>query len=192
MSGTTTSQQHQQQPEPRGEHIRRLAKLIDGIEIAMLTTVDRDGSLRSRPMATQKTEFDGDLWFFTHAGAPKVEETRADEHVNLSYASPSDNRYVSVSGTATLVRDRAKAEELWQPALKAWFPGGLDDPRLGLLRVHVEKAEYWDAPSGMLVQVAGFVKAAVTGQPSRPGENEKLTLDPYPEEAGRTGRRAEH
>jgi general stress protein 26 len=125
-------------------------------------------------MATQEAPFDGNLWFFTSAASPKVDEIEDEHHVQLSYASPEDNRYVSVSGRATVVRDRAKAEELWSPAMKAWFPDGLDDPELALLRVHVEAAEYWDSPSSTMVHIVGFVKAVSTGQPYQPGENEKL------------------
>jgi general stress protein 26 len=156
--------------------IEKIRDLIKGIRFAMLTTIDEDGSLRSRPMATQEAEFDGDLWFFTAAGSPKVDEVERDERVNVSYAAPDDNRYVSLSGTARLVRDGTKAKELWTPALKAWFPEGLDDPDLALLRVRVEKAEYWDSPSSKMVQLAGFVKAIATGQRADLGENEKLDL----------------
>lgn len=157
--------------------IEKIRDLIKDIRFAMLTTIDEDGSLRSRPMGTQEAEFDGDLWFFTGASSAKVDEVERDERVNVSYAAPDDNRYVSISGTARLVRDRAKAKELWNPVLKAWFPDGLDDPDLALLRVRVEKAEYWDAPSSKMVQLAGFVKAIVTGKRADGlGENEKIDL----------------
>ena len=157
--------------------IEKIRDLIKGIRFAMLTTVDTDGSLRSRPMATQEAEFDGELWFFTGASSPKVDEVERDHRVNVSYAAPDDNTYVSVSGTARLVRDKAKAKELWNPALKAWFPEGLDDPDLALLRVRVEKAEYWDSPSSKMVQLYGLAKAVLTGKRADDiGENEKIDL----------------
>ena len=159
--------------------VEKIRDLIKGISFAMLTTVDEDGSLRSRPMQTQEAEFNGELWFFTSASSPKVDEVRSDQRVNVSYADPDDNRYVSLSGTASLVRDPAKIKELWKPALKAWFPDGLEDPDLALLRVKVEKAEYWDSPSSKMVQLAGFLKAIATGQRlDYAGENEKIELDP--------------
>ena len=158
--------------------LEQLREKIKDIRIAMLTTIDEDGSLRSRPMATQETESDGELWFFTAAGSAKAGEVERDHRVNLSYADPDDQRYVSVSGTARMVRDRAKAEELWNPILKAWFPKGLDDPELALLRVQSEKAEYWDSPSSKMVQLVGFIKAVTTGKRYEPdpGENEKIEL----------------
>ena len=161
-----------------GEDVRKLAELIKGIGVAMLTTVEDDGSLHSRPMVTQETGFDGSLWFFTWRDTAKVHEIQRDQHVGLSYASPSDDRYVSVSGRARLVDDPATAKELWNPTLKAWFPKGLDDPNLGLLCVDVQKAEYWDAASGKLVQLYGFAKAILTGKgyAGEGVEHEKLTL----------------
>ena len=146
------------------ENVRKLRDMIKGIRVAMFTTVEPDGSLRSRPMYTQDAEFDGQLWFFTWLDTAKVNEIHREQHVNLSYASPSDERYVSVSGRARLVQDRKKAEELWNIGLKAWFPKGLDDPNLGLICVDAEKAEFWDSPSSSLVQLIGFTKAIVTGK----------------------------
>ncbi len=160
----------------RNEAIRKLGEMIKDIDFAMLTTVEADGTLRSRPMSTQRIEFDGNLWFFTRASAPKVDEVRRDERVNVSYAKPDEQRYVSVSGTAEIVRDREKIEELWSPALKAWFPKGLEDPDIALLKVSAEQAEYWDSSSSAMAHLFGFVKALATGQSYQPGENEKINL----------------
>jgi general stress protein 26 len=162
--------------DDRNENISKIAKLIEGIEFAMLTTIDEDGTLRSRPMATQQAEFDGEIWFFTYANSHKVHEVEQYNQVNLSYADPDDNRYVSISGTASLVRDRQKMEELWNPVLKAWFPNGLDEPGIALLKVTATKAEYWDSPSSSIVQLIGFTKAIVTGETYKPGENEKINI----------------
>lgn len=74
------------------------------------------------------------------------------------------------------MKDKARAKELWNPIYKAWFPDGLDDPNLALIRVDVDQAEYWDSPNSKVVQLAGFVKAIVTGQRAEGGENEKINL----------------
>lgn len=158
--------------------IETLREQINDIKIAMLTTVDEDGSLRSRPMGTQELEFDGDLWFFVSDTSPKVQEIRHEQQVNVSYADPASNRYVSVSGRGVIVHDKAKMEQFWNPFLKAWFPDGLESPDIALLKVMVDKAEYWDYTSGKLVQLIGFIKAVVTGEPSDlGGKNEKLTIN---------------
>ncbi|HEY0051485.1 MAG TPA: pyridoxamine 5'-phosphate oxidase family protein [Pyrinomonadaceae bacterium] len=161
--------------DKRQESIRKLNDLIGDIEVAMLTTID-GGSLRSRPMQTQDFELDGDLWFFTSSKTHKAEEIEKDNRVNVSYAEPGSNSYVSISGTAEIVRDRAKIDEYWNDILKAWFPEGKDSPDLVLLKVAVEQAEYWDSPSSTIVQLAGFVKAMVTGERADGGENRKIDL----------------
>ena len=101
----------------------------------------------------------------TGLDSSKVNEVGREHQVCVAYANPDDQVYVSVSGTAQITRDRQKIEELWSPVYKAWFPQGLEDPNVALLFVDVDKAEYWDAPSGRLVQLAGFVKALATGKP---------------------------
>jgi|SRR5690606_14194598 len=159
----------------RDEAIQKIRELTEGIDFCMLTT--NDGAvLRSRPMSTQQSDFDGDLWFFTSEDTRKVEEIEKDPHVAVAYSDPGKNRFVSVSGRASMLRDRAKMEELWSPVHKAWFPDGLEDPKLCLLKVEVEQAEYWEGSSSTLIQLFGMVKAIATGQEASYGENEKFQL----------------
>jgi len=139
--------------------IRKVAMMIRGIKVAMLTTSSPDGALHSRPMATQEADFDGTLWFFSRASSGKVGEIQADAEVNLAYASPDDHRYVSLSGRASIVRDREKMQELWGPAARMWFARGLDDPDLILLRIEVRTAQYWDMLVGGMVVLPNFEAA---------------------------------
>ena len=158
------------------ENLRKLIDKIKDIDIAMMTTQEPDGMLRSRPMRTMETKEDGVLWFFTGYESAKSQELKQDSHVNLSYAKPGDNLYVSVSGRATLSRDKAKIDELWNPAFKAWFPEGKDDPNIGLIKVTIDHAEYWDAPNSAVVHLIGVAKAVVTGERYQPGDNKKINL----------------
>lgn len=161
--------------DSREDSIRKLKELIEGIDFCMMTTVD-GGHLRSRPMSTQVAEFDGEVWFFTRDNTHKIDEIEKDNRVCLGYSDPGDSTYVSVSGRAEVTKDRAKMEELWNPILKAWFPDGLDDPNICLMKVKVDQAEYWESPSGKVVQLLGFVKALATGQEADYGENKKIEL----------------
>ena len=157
-------------------NLKKLLDKIKDVKIAMMTTVDNDGALRSRPMKTQQQEADGNLWFFTGYESAKSHEIEHDAHVNLSYANPDDNLYVSVSGRAQLLRDQQKIDELWSSDMKAWFPDGKEDKNIGLIRVKIEKAEYWDTPSNTMVTLFGMAKAAITGEPAKGGENKKINL----------------
>lgn len=143
----------------------------------MLTTMTSEGAHVSRPMGLQQVEFDGDLWFFASEDSDKVAEISAEASVNVSFSDSKASSWTSVSGTAEIVHDRAKAEELWNPILQAWFTDGLDTPGLTLIKVHADTAEYWDGPSSKVVRLVGMVRAAVTHNPDAvPGENETVTL----------------
>ncbi|HEX2829693.1 MAG TPA: pyridoxamine 5'-phosphate oxidase family protein [Burkholderiales bacterium] len=158
-----------------GEDFARLRELIEDIRIAMMTTQDADGTLRSRPIQTLRCADDGMLWFFTSASSPKVAEAQAGGwQVNLSYANPGKQDYVSISGRASLSRDRALMEALWNNWVEVFFPKGLDDPDLALLRVDIEKAEYWDSPGTAVGRAYAIAKARLTGDKDAIGDNVKI------------------
>ena len=134
-------------------NIRKLATMMRNVKVAMLTTIGADRTLHSRPMATQEADFDGTLWFFTQVSSEKTSEIRVNPRVNASYVSADDHHHVSLSGNASVIQDRDKMQELWSPAYRAWFPQGLEDPELGLLKVDVEQAEFWDMLSSSMVSL---------------------------------------
>jgi general stress protein 26 len=157
----------------------KLQSLINRISVAMLTTVGADGALRSRPMQTRLAEADGTLWFFTDDYSELVREVSEEHQVGLTYAEPKQQQYVSVSGTATLVHDRERMRQLWHPAVKAYFPRGLDDPRLALLRVRIESAEYWDAPTNRMVQAYAFARSILTGDRAAIGDHKHVDVQGF-------------
>jgi general stress protein 26 len=140
--------------------IEHLAELIKGIRIAMMTTVCKDGSLCSRPMAAQEPPFDGGLWFFKKADSAKVGEVEEEGQVSLTYENSLESVYVSLSGRATLVQDRQQIEKLWRDDLMMWFPKGVRDPEIALLRVDVDKWTYWDGRSNEMLEHCGNLKDA--------------------------------
>lgn len=162
-----------QQPQASAE-MAKLAEIVEESRIAMMTTLEPDGAMRSRPLATLQMDSEGALWFFTAESSPKVEEIKQHRRVNLSYANLGEQDYVSISGVAEIVRDRQKMRDLWTPWVEPWFPKGVDDPDLILLRIVVEDAEYWDAPSGRAKRLYGLAKAMTTGDTSKLGENAKV------------------
>ena len=151
----------------------KLWSLIKAAKFAMLVT-DDDGHLRGRPMVANQEGFDGTLWFFTHASSHKVAEVRKDDRVCVTYAEPEKQDYVSFSGRAALVHDRAEIDKRWSSAAAAWFPQGKDEPDVALIKVTVDQAEYWDAPSSKVVRVLGYAKAKVTGSTPNFGENRRV------------------
>jgi general stress protein 26 len=163
--------------QTRENDLEKLREMVKDIDFCMLTTIDEGGALHSRPMSSNgDIDADGDIWFFTKASSHKVSEIAKLPKVNVSFADPDNQRYISVSGTAQLVRDPARIDELWRPEFKIWFPEGKDDPEIALLRVNLEKAEYWDSPSSTIGYALSFVSSLVTGKEPDLGENKKMNL----------------
>lgn len=155
-------------------HIERLNAMIDSVEIAMLTSVGDDGSLHSRPMTVQAVQDDGTLWFFVSAATSAAYESGEMGSVNVSYVDAKRSIFISISGTASISDDREKMAKLWDPQLSAWFPKGLEDPELRLLRVQIERAEYWDVAQNALSLLAGFARKAITGKTEGIGTHERI------------------
>ena len=153
------------------DDLQKLREMVEAIDFCMLTTIDERGDLHSRPMSSNgDIDQNGDMWFFTGAFSHKVDEIKKTSRVNVSFADPQNQNYISITGRARLVRDRKKIDELWRPQFEMWFPEGKDDPNIGLLCVKIEKAEYWDSPSSTISYALNFVSALVTGEEPDLGE----------------------
>lgn len=124
---------------------RDLAEIILLFRVGMMTTMSTDGTLKSRPMMSQRIPFDGVLWFFLAAEAGEEDQRKNEGPVNVSYSLLESQQYLSVSGHAKLVFDRQKIDELWNSDVEPWFPDGPKDPRLALLQVQVTSWEFWDS-----------------------------------------------
>ena len=160
------------------ENLQKIRDMVKDIDFCMLTTSDEKGDLHSRPMsANGDIDPNGDLWFFTGVSSHKVSEIEKLPKVNVSFADPENQHYVSITGKAQLVRDRNKIEELWKPEFKMWFPEGKEDPEIALLRISLEKPEYWDSPSSTIGYALSFVSSLVTGKEPDFGENKKLEFE---------------
>ena len=159
------------------ENVQKLYDLIEELEVAMFTTRRTDGRLVSRPMANQKRAAGADLWFVTTRGSEKLEEIAHDPQVNLAYYKDRTREWVSVSGRARAVEDRAKIHELYQPDWRAWFgdeggekDGTPDDPRMVLIGVDVEQAMFLQLNKPQAVVLFEVVKGMVTGKAPQLGE----------------------
>ncbi|WP_345523782.1 pyridoxamine 5'-phosphate oxidase family protein [Nocardioides conyzicola] len=142
------------------EDQKKLVDLMSDMPIAMLTTYGVDGP-RSLPMARQEVEPSAEMWFIS---ARDTAHTRAIQHnptVSLTFSARDS--WVAVTGTATVVDDAAKLEELWNTFAEAWLPGGPEDPNATLIRVDVEHGEYWDTPGSKVASLISFAKTKLTG-----------------------------
>ncbi len=167
------------QPGDDAADREKLWALIKGIRFAMFTTRHHNGHLHSRPMTTQNSavEEDSSLWFFMSRKGEPVADVVTDPVVNVVYADPGEDSYVSVSGIAAVIEDVAKKRLLWSKLNEAWFPGGPTDPDLALVQVKIVHANFWDVKESQIVQLFKIAKAAITGAPLKDmGEHGEIRM----------------
>src|SRR5947209_17412104 len=168
---------------PLEKKLDDLYKLIDGIEVAMVTTRRADGHLVSRPMQTQRRTTGTDLWFMTNIESEKFEELARDPHVNVAYYKDRTREWVSISGRAILSRDRDLIDSLYQPDWKAWLgdegdgrrDGGPHDPRIALILVEADSVVYSKSDRPMPLVLFQVVKSMITGEPPKVADLRELS-----------------
>lgn len=148
------------------EALEKLKSLAEDIKICMLASSDTNHNLYGRPMTTMEVSDDGTLWFFTADNTTAAQQAAKQSDVCLNYAHPAKNAYLTVQGTAELVNDKKKIKELWTPMLKIWFPDGIDDPSITLLKVTPVQAHYWDSDASRVSLLFAWIKANITGDAS--------------------------
>ena len=155
--------------------LEKLGDLIDGVEVAMLTTHAADGSMVSRPLQTLKFDGGGELVLFTSISSRKIGELTENHDVNLAYSNPSKQIYVSVRGTARIDRDRATIDALWSPVQNVFFPQGKEDPDLVVLRVRVRDAAYWESAGNFIARALDFAQGMLSREPRDLGKSGTLS-----------------
>lgn len=156
------------------DHARAAWERLSRARFVMLTTLDEDGGIYSCPMTLQQAE-DGVLWFFTSTTTPTAQAIERDPRAGIALMA-DDQFYASVYGTASLVNDRARMRELWDTMVEAWFPQGVEDPHLTLLRLDIVRGEYWDSDQNSLLKMFEIGKAIATN--TRPNVGKKGTIEP--------------
>ena len=133
-------------------------------------------------MFTSSIDDEGNVWFFTNEFSEKINEVSKDNIVHLIYSHPGKNIYVNARGSCTLVIDRKKMEELWHSSLKNWFPEGLDDPKICLIKVSTESAHFWNHASSKMGLLFQMISSITKGDQYKETEKGKLNLAPNQEE----------
>jgi len=151
----------------------KLKELLEEFGVAMLVTHNSAGDFRARPMALADVEADGSVWFATDRNAEKVNELTGDNRAAVTMQSST--KFVSLTGTASLIDDREKVRKLWKMAWSVWFPGGKDDPNILLLKVVGKEGEYWDNSgiNGLKYLIAAG-KALITGKRAELDDDPKI------------------
>ena len=163
--------------QEQNQNVEKLIEMVKDTRVCMLITNEKDAENSSgRPMSISKVDEGGNMWFFTKASSYKVDEIEENKKVSISITNESSNNYLMIHGTATLVNDKGKMKELWSSILKAWFPLGLEDPDMTLIKVTPSEVNYWDSSSSKMVVLFNMLKAIVTGKVYEEGEHGKINL----------------
>lgn len=178
-TGLATAQEfaHDEAQDAPDPSFEKFWDIVKSCRFAMLTTVEQDGSLRSRPMTTIQKEFGGTIWFIAPAESDAALAIAANEEVNVAYADVDKADFVSVSGIASVIGNIAIKEKLWNPMVQAWFPQGPSSPGVVVLKVDATHAEYWDSQSNKLVRLFSMASAMMSGTPPKNiGEHRAVKL----------------
>ncbi|WP_207423364.1 pyridoxamine 5'-phosphate oxidase family protein [Desertivirga brevis] len=161
----------------RHENIEKFRDMVDNLDIAILSTYNGT-EIKSRPMATTEVDNEGNIWFFTDEYSGKVDDVESEHKVSISYSDSTTSTYVVVNGSATVVTDRAKMEKLFNSTVKAFFPKGVVDPRLALLKIKPYDIEYWTNhhDEGMLRFMGILGSSPVADDELHHGEHGKINL----------------
>jgi general stress protein 26 len=157
-------------------HVAELAAKIRPVRFAMFTTLDENGHLVSQPMTIIESDDSGGMWFYTSTLTELWENIAHHPEVNLTFVDQEHSLFVSVSGTAERIVERARIRAMWNAAVQAWFPNGPEDEHAVLVRVAPHAAEYWDSNDSKMVRMFAYAKAALTGNTPDGGEHGKIEL----------------
>jgi general stress protein 26 len=163
--------------QEQNQNVEKLIEMVKDARICMLITNEKNSeNVSGRPMSISKIDADGNIWFFSKASSYKVDEIEESKKVSIAITNESSNNYLMIHGTATLVNDKSKMKELWSPIMKAWFPLGLDDSDMTLIKVIPNEVNYWESSSSKMVVLFNLLKAIVTGKEYAEGEHGKINL----------------
>jgi|AntRauMFilla1563_2_1112583.scaffolds.fasta_scaffold07690_1 general stress protein 26 len=161
----------------QNQNIEKLIEMVKGAHTCMLITNEKDTeNLSGRPMGINKIDDDGTIWFFTRASSYKVDEIEESKNVSIAITNESSNNYLMIHGTAILVNDKTKMQELWSTIMKVWFPLGLDDPDMTLIKVTPNEVNYWDSNSSKMLVLFNTLKAIITGEEYNEVKHGKINL----------------
>jgi len=149
--------------------VKKIREIAKDANICMFVTDLATLPLMGRPMATQEVDDEGNIWFMSDKNSDKNKDIERDEQVQLFYSHTGNYEYLSIYGSAEIVNDRSKIEELWTPMAKTWFKDGKDDPNISLIKVTPEDAYYWDTKNNKMVSLIKFAMGAMGITPKDDG-----------------------
>lgn len=147
------------------EAVNKIKVLVEKTSTCFFCSEIRTGkSFSTRPMSVQKVDNNANFWFLSADDSYKTDEIQTDPTVQLLFQGSSYSDFLNIYGIATLSKDKEKIKQLWKPILKDWFTGGIDDPRITVIKVTPTEGYYWDTKHGAAVAFVKQIAGAVMGK----------------------------
>jgi general stress protein 26 len=148
-----------------GEGLKKMKALIEKASSTCFFCTNMNGNhFTTRPMAVQKTDEEGNLWFLSAIDSHKNEDIKQNPAVQLLFQGSPHSDFLSVYGTASISQDKAKIKELWEPIIKTWFTEGVEDPRITVIKVEPTQGYYWDTKHAQVVSLFKRLVGAAIGK----------------------------
>jgi general stress protein 26 len=160
----------QEMEDPRkdlsgGDAITVIREIVEHADTCFFcTSSSSSDSTGVRPMSVRKIDEQGDLWFLSATDSHKNHDIAADPTVTLYFQSSPHSGFLQLTGRGHISRDPEKIRELWNPMIKTWFTGGVEDPRITVIRVTPRDGYYWDTKHGGAIAAMKMVVGAVIGK----------------------------
>jgi general stress protein 26 len=146
------------------EAIKKIRELAEAARVCLMITNLDSKPLSIRPMASQKVDEQGYVYFMAVRSSDAVSHIQSSSEIQVTWSNRDRSEYMSLYGRGEVYRDQAEIDEMWNSFVKTWFPEGKDDPELVVIRFKPESGYYWDTQHGKIVQLLGMVTGAVTGK----------------------------
>lgn len=156
--------------------VKKLQAMAKEVRVCMFCTYDIDNRLQTAPMSANKVDEEGNIWFISDKNSKRNEDLASNATTDLIFGDPAHENYIAVHGSGEVLYDKERIKELWNPIVKTWFQGGVDDPNISVIKVTPDDAYYWDTKHGKMVSFLKIVAGAITGKTMDDGVEGKLAL----------------
>jgi general stress protein 26 len=147
------------------EAIEKIRELVNASKTCFFCTrASMSGPLATRPMAVQKVDDEGMLWFLSATDSHKNAEIAIDPTVQLFFQGNDYSEFLTLTGKAVITTNKGMIKALWKPILKVWFTDGVDDPRISVIAFTPQEGYYWDNKNGNVVAFIKQIAGAAMGK----------------------------
>lgn len=124
--------------------IKDIEKALQCIDCCMMTTIDSQGNINTRPMLQNKeAAYDGNLYFFSMKDTRKVLDLEKNPNISLTYQDKENTLFIQIHGMGEIVEKPDEMAPFWDKKLDLWWPQQEHTPEICMIRIRVSRIRYW-------------------------------------------------